>query len=237
MTRERGPLRRVQRRWKDGWIADPDSPEARLAKTIDMLLFDHGLLRKAWRNEHQVDEGVWRSAQPDPAMIRRLAGQGIKAIVNLRGATEWGSYFLEREACRAAGIELVDFKLNSRKLPGRDELLALDALFDRLPKPFLMHCKSGADRAGFAAALYLLLRRDLPVEEAKRQLSWRYLHLRGAATGVLHFLLDRYAEDTAAEPMRFRDWVERRYDPEALTGAYAADPVASFLVDRVLRRE
>ena len=181
-----------------------------------MLLFDHGLLRKAWRNEHEIDAGVWRSSQPDPGMIRRLAAQGFKAIVNLRGATEWGSYFLEREACRAAGIELVDFKLNSRKLPSREELLALDALFERLPRPFLMHCKSGADRAGFAAALYLLLRNDLPVEEARRQLSWRYLHLRGAATGVLHFLLDRYAADSAAEPMRFRDWVERRYDPAAL---------------------
>ena len=161
MTRERGPLRRLQRRWKDGWIADPDGPGARRSKTIDMLLFDHGLLRKAWRNQHEVAPGVWRSSQPDPGMIRRLAAQGVKAIVNLRGATEWGSYFLEREACRAAGIELVDFKLNSRKLPSRDALLALDALFGRLPKPFLMHCKSGADRAGFAAALYLLLRSDM----------------------------------------------------------------------------
>ena len=167
VTRERGPLRRLQRRWKDGWIADPDGPGARRSKTIDMLLFDHGLLRKAWRNEHEVAPGVWRSSQPDPGMIRRLAAQGVKAIVNLRGATEWGSYFLEREACRAAGIELVDFKLNSRKLPSREELLALDALFERLPKPFLMHCKSGADRAGFAAALYLLLRGDMPVEEAQ----------------------------------------------------------------------
>ena len=181
-----------------------------------MLLFDHGLLRKAWRNEHEVDAGVWRSSQPDPGMIRRLAAQGFRAIVNLRGATEWGSYFLEREACRAAGIELVDFKLNSRKLPSREQLRELDALFARLPRPFLMHCKSGADRAGFAAALYLLLRNDLPAEEARRQLSWRYLHLRGAATGVLHFLLDRYAADRAVEPMRFREWVERRYDPAAL---------------------
>ena len=81
------------------------------------------------------------------------------------------------------------------------------------------------------------MRKDLPVEEARRQLSWRYLHLRGAATGVLHFLLERYAADSAAEPMRFRDWVERRYDPAALEAEYEADPAASFLVDRVLRRE
>ena len=123
-----------------------------------MLVFDHGMLRKLWRNEHEVEGGVWRSSQPDPGMVRRLAGRGFKAILNLRGATEYGSYLLEREACRAAGIELVDFKLTSRSLPSREEILALDAIFARLPRPFLMHCKSGADRAGFAAALYLLLR-------------------------------------------------------------------------------
>jgi protein tyrosine/serine phosphatase len=237
MTRRRGAIRRWQRRWKDGWIGDIDAPGARRNATIDMLVFDHGLLRKVWRNEHEIAPGVWRSNQPDPAMIRRLAGQGVKAILNLRGATEYGSYLLEREACKMAGIELVDFKLTSRALPSREDVLALDALFARLPRPFLMHCKSGADRAGFAAALYLLLRGELPAEEAGRQLSWRYLHLRSAATGVLHFLLERYAADSAREPMSFRDWIERRYDPEALTAAYKGSAAADFLVDRVLRRE
>ena len=145
---KRGPLSRWQRRWKDGWVGDLDAAGARRNAAIDMLVFDHGLLRKVWRNEHEVDGGVWRSSQPDPGMVRRLAGQGFKAILNLRGATEYGSYLLEREACRAAGIELVDFKLTSRALPSREEILALDAIFARLPRPFLMHCKSGADRAG-----------------------------------------------------------------------------------------
>ena len=151
-------------------------------------------------------------------MIRRLAGQGFRAVLNLRGATEYGSYLLEREACRAAGMELADFKLTSRSLPSREEILALDALFERLPRPFLMHCKSGADRAGFAAALYLLLRRDIGREEAKRQLSWRYLHLRSAATGVLHFLLERFEKDTADAPMPFREWVETALRPGGADG-------------------
>jgi protein tyrosine/serine phosphatase len=170
-------------------------------------------------------------------MIRRLAAQGVKAILNLRGETQWGSYLLEREACRAAGIELVDFKLSSRKLPSRAEMLALDRIFERLPRPFLMHCKSGADRAGFAAALYLMLRRQTPVAVAQEQLSWRYLHLRSGATGVLHFLLQRYAADSAETPMPFRDWVATRYDPDALMAEYQGDGVADFVLDKVLRRE
>ncbi|HET9067320.1 MAG TPA: sulfur transferase domain-containing protein, partial [Amaricoccus sp.] len=214
-----------------------DAPGARRNAAIDMLVFDHGLLRKAWRNQHEVDGGVWRSSQPDPAMVRRLAGQGFRAILNLRGATEYGSYLLEREAALAAGIELVDFKLSSRVLPTREEILALDAAFERLPRPFLMHCKSGADRAGFAAALYLLLRKGASPEEAAGQLHWRFLHVRGAATGVLHFLIERYAADAAREPMSFREWVETRYDRDALMAEYRSSGTADLLVDKVLRRE
>ena len=100
-----------------------------------------------------------------------------------------------------------------------------------------MHCKSGADRAGFAAALYLMLQRGMSAEEAQGQLSWRYLHLRGAATGVLHFLLERYAAENAAAPIGFREWVETRYDPEALMAEYRSGAAADFVVDQVLRRE
>jgi protein tyrosine/serine phosphatase len=235
--KRRGPLGRRLRRWKDAWVGDLDRPGARRNAAIDMLVFDHGLLRKVWRNEHEVEGGVWRSSQPDPGMVRRLGSQGFRAILNLRGETEYGSYLLEREACRAAGIELVDFKLSSRVLPGREEILTLDGIFGRLPRPFLMHCKSGADRAGFAAALYLLLRKGATPEEAQAQLSWRYLHVRGAATGVLHFLIGRYAADAAREPMSFREWVERRYDPEALMAEYRGGAAAGFVVDRVLGRE
>ena len=238
MSRRQGAVRRWQRRWKDGWVAAGlDAPGGRRNATIDMLVFDHGLLRKAWPNEHRVAEGVIRSNQPDPARIHRLARQGVKAVLNLRGATEYGSYLLEREACAAAGIELVDFKLSSRTLPTRAEILALDALFARLPKPFLLHCKSGADRAGFAAALYLLLRGGASVDEARDQLSWRYLHVRSAATGVLHAMLDRYAADTAEAAVPFRTWVEERYDPAALTAAYKSSAVSDIVVDRVLGRE
>lgn len=234
----KGAIRRWQRRWKDRWVAGGlDAPGGRRNATIDMLVFDHGLLRKVWPNEHAVADGVIRSNQPDPSRIRRLAGAGVRAILNLRGATEYGSYLLEREACAAAGIALVDFKLSSRTLPTRDEVLALDDLFARLPRPFLLHCKSGADRAGFAAALYLLLREGATVAEAKEQLSWRYLHLRSGPTGILHFMLDRYAADTAHAPIAFRDWIATRYDPDALTAEYRSGAVSDFVVDRVLRRE
>lgn len=235
--RPKGLIRRWQRRWKDSWSGRLDSPRARRDATIDMLVFDHGLVRTLWRNEAEVAPGVWRSNQPDPRAIRRLAARGLRAILNLRGATEYGSYLLEVDACRTAGIELVDVKFSSRTLPSREDILALDALFARLPKPFLMHCKSGADRSGFAAALYLLLREGADPETALRQLSWRFLHLGGGRAGVMRFMIERYAADNAREPMSFRDWVETRYDPAALAAAYRPGRIASLVADRMLRRE
>ena len=47
MGRRGGALKRWQRRWKDGWVGDLDAPGARRNAAIDMLVFDHGLLRKA----------------------------------------------------------------------------------------------------------------------------------------------------------------------------------------------
>ena len=54
---------------------------------------------------------------------------------------------------------------------------------------------------------------------------------------MLHFLLERYGADSAAEPMGFREWVETRYDPEALMAEYRSGGAADLLVDKVLRRE
>lgn len=216
--RSRGPVATLVRRWKDGWIADLEAPGARRAAAIDMLVFDHGLIRKVWRNEAEVAPGVWRSNQPDPAAIRRLKARGFRAVLNLRGRTEWGSYLLEREACRDAGIVLHDIKLAARRLPGREELIELDRLFATLPRPFLLHCKSGADRAGLASAVFLLTRGGT-VAEAQAQLHWRHLHWRVGRTAMLGELLRVYAARAAETGVGFRDWVDRDYRPEAIVAA------------------
>ncbi|MFO1104709.1 MAG: sulfur transferase domain-containing protein [Amaricoccus sp.] len=235
-ARQQRGWRGWQRRWKDRWLA-AGGEEARRGAMIDMLVFDHGILRLAWRNFHEIDPGVWRGSQPDPATIRKLAARGFATILNLRGETEWGSYLLERETCREVGIRLIDVKLNSRSLPQVETILGLDAIFAEAARPMLIHCKSGSDRAGFAAALYLLLRTDARVEQARAQLSWRYLHLRSGGTGVLGYMLDAYAAEAARAPIRFRDWLTTRYDREALQAAYRSGAVAGFVTDQLLGRE
>ena len=50
-----------------------------------------------------------------------------------------------------------------------------------------MHCKSGADRAGLMSALYLILNQNVPVDKAKDQLSFKYLHLKHAGHDIKKF--------------------------------------------------
>jgi len=131
-------------------------PMGRVRAWLDMVFVDHGFLRLGYRHWKQVAPGVFRSNQPAPFQVRRAARFGIRTIVNLRGANDSGHYHLEVEACRAAGIDLVDYPIKSRRVPSRQMALDAAALFERVQYPILMHCKSGIDRSGLMGAVYLL---------------------------------------------------------------------------------
>jgi len=202
-----------------------------------MLLIDHGIFRLAYLNKHCLGNRAWRSAQPAPHDLRALARRGLRTIINLRGERLCGSYWLERAFCERHGIALVNFQTRSRAALTRAELHAAHDLFERIEYPMLMHCKSGADRAGLMSALYLFLKEGVPLEVAKQQLALRYGHVRHADTGILDYFLERYIEDNRANPMPFLEWVDKVYDPEDLKRAFAAKGWANRLVNGMLRRE
>jgi len=210
----------------------------RAAAWANMLLVDHGVFRLAYLNLHRVSGKLWRSAQPTPGQIDRLAREsGLRTVVFLRGGREHGSWPLQREACERLGLQLVDLVVRSRGAPERETILRAKAVFDEIAYPALIHCKSGADRAGFVAALYLLLHEGRPLEEAARQLHWRFGHFRFAKTGILDAFLIRYQVEGQARGMAFIDWVRDVYDPEALEREFRPGFLSSLMADRVLRRE
>jgi protein tyrosine/serine phosphatase len=204
---------------------------------LDLSLVDHGFIRSIYSNTHRVTPDLWRSSQPAPYQLRRFAGAGIRTVVNLRGASDTGSYRLEAAACERYGLTLVDLSINSRDTPSKEKLHRAQALFEDIAYPALLHCKSGADRAGLMSALYLMLREGRPVQEALRQLSLRFGHIRQARTGILDFFLEQYRDYAAATPIPFMDWVDRVYEPAAVRHAFHSRGWANLLVDRVLRHE
>jgi len=215
-----------------------EGPAARLSAWANMLLVDHGIFRLAYLNRHRVGQGaLWRSAQPSPLDLARFRREGVRTIVSLRGGREHGSWPLQREACHRHGLKLVEFVLRSREAPSKETILSARDFFAALDYPAVMHCKSGADRAGLAATLYLILHEGRPVREAVGQLSARYGHFRFAKTGILDAFFARYLAEGEPEGLNFLTWVETRYDPEALKRDFRPGFWSDLVVDRVIRRE
>lgn len=221
----------------DRWRRKLTSPRDRRAAWLDMVFKDHAFFRMAYLNRHEIAPGVFRSAQPLPYQIAAMAQRGLKTVVNLRGGQSYGSLPLEVEACDQHGVRFETFVLRSRAIPSVEDIRAAKALFDRIEKPVLFHCKSGADRAGMMSALYLALAEGRPVTQARRQLSLRYGHFSRGPTGVLDAFFDAYEADQPDGEMPLMEWVETRYDQAAITAAFRAGAMETFLTETVLRRE
>lgn len=130
-------------------------------------------------NFHAILPGqAYRSAQPSAQNLERWAGQaGIRSVINLRGAhqgTPW--YDAEIAASQKLGIAHFDFGMSAGRRLSDEDAETLIAHLRDAPKPVLIHCKSGADRTGLAAALYLAqLGKGEGLAEA--QISIRYGHI------------------------------------------------------------
>lgn len=217
-----------------GWVKRLFGP---VALHLDMLFVDHGFIRAIYLNRHKLDEHAMRAAQPTPGQIKRLARRGIKTIVNLRGHRECGSYWLEQKACEDAGIAFVTYRVRSRAAPTREEIHGAIDLFREIEYPMLMHCKSGADRAGLMSVLYLYLHRGLPIEMAMRQLSLRFGHVKQAQTGVLDYFFEQYIAYNKKTPIDFLEWVDTVYDADQVKADFRSNSYADTLVNGILRRE
>lgn len=214
------------------------TPEGRRRAERDLIWADHGFLRARFSNFHWIEPGVMaRANQPSPQAVARYAALGIKTILNLRGPSDTGYYALERDACARHGIAMVDARMHSREPPSRDQVRRAKEIFDSIAYPALMHCKSGADRAGVMAVLYKHLKMGMPIEQAMEQLSLRYLHVKQGKTGMIDFFFQTYLEETEASRKPFMAWVEQDYDQKRVKDAFMGEWWANILVDKILRRE
>ena len=182
---------------------------------LDLILIDHGFFRIWWHNLHEIRPGVWRCNQPSPKRIKKAAAMGIRTIINLRGMRDDGVGKLERQACDEYGLTLIDLKFFSRNVPDKQTIHAAKAVFETAQYPILMHCKSGADRAGIASAVYLLLMENVRADEAAKQLSFKYFHIRHTRTGLLDAFIESFAE-AEKNGQTFLDWVDNTLDAESV---------------------
>jgi uncharacterized protein (TIGR01244 family) len=131
-------------------------------------------------NFHETVPGeLYRSAQLSPDDLTRYVKQyGIRTVINLRGANEkqvW--YVREVEAAKASGVQHMDFRMSSHRDLTQDQASALIDMMRNAPKPILIHCRSGSDRTGLAAALYIAAVKKGTEFNSEWQMSLFYGHI------------------------------------------------------------
>jgi tyrosine-protein phosphatase SIW14 len=100
-------------------------------------------------NFHQVNEHVYRGAQPHGEGFAGLAKLGIKTVIDLRGERS------EQTAVESSGMRYVRLPWSGYKAPDNSQIATvLGLLNDNSAWPVFVHCRRGADRTGTAIACY-----------------------------------------------------------------------------------
>ena len=219
------------------FTGDLTSWRGRTLAWSDSLFVDHAVFRLVWDNLAEIVPGrLYRSNHPTPGRLaaakRRL---GLQTLINLRGHRQCGSDALSRAAAQRLGLVHQDMAFESRGAPHRDRILRFADLYAGLRMPALMHCKSGADRAGLAAGLAILLEGGRSAQ-ALQQLHWRFGHFSRSRTGILDAFFHLYAREAEGRTP-FLDWVSHGYEEAKLRAGFSASGLSTFINDSVLQRE
>jgi len=217
---------------------DLSTPKGRAGTYLDYLWKDHAYLRLGFSNAHWISDELVRTNQPWPHQLAEWKKRGIKTVINLRGGFDASFHALEKDACERLGLKLVDFTITSREVPSRARVHGAKALFETIEYPALMHCKSGADRAGIMSVFYMHFRKGLPIREAMDQLHIRYLHVKQGKTGVLDYTFERYLAEGEPKGQTFLEWVDSdAYDEAAIKADFRAQMWGRLLTEGILKRE
>jgi protein tyrosine phosphatase (PTP) superfamily phosphohydrolase (DUF442 family) len=183
-----------------------------------------GLGRNILNNYRVVLPGrVFRSGQLSRADLEaRITQCGLRAVLNLRGANpdeEW--YQEECDVAGQSGVRHYDLPTDSQYPPSAAELREIIAVLDACERPLLIHCESGIDRSGLAAAVAVLLGDGGSLEMARQQLGVGLLRLldrpstdrQRAFVGLYESWLARQGQRHSVG--QFREWALHIYSRPA----------------------
>jgi uncharacterized protein (TIGR01244 family) len=139
-------------------------------------------------NFHQINEHVYRGAQPTDLGFQSLAKLGVKTVIDLREADDRSAH--ERNSVEAAGMRYVSIPFRGMSAPSPADVAKVLALFDDASAgPVFVHCRRGADRTGTVVACYRISHdgwnNQQALQEAKQDgMSWTEMAMHNY---VLHY--------------------------------------------------
>jgi uncharacterized protein (TIGR01244 family) len=116
-------------------------------------------------NTKQIDDELSVAmGQPTVEQLQQAATEGFKSVLNLRSPQEEGFVSDEQQQAEAVGLKYVNLPV---KPDGMNDELTNRVLqeIERLPKPALIHCKSGM-RSGLMTLMSVATDRGMTASEA-----------------------------------------------------------------------
>ena len=107
-------------------------------------------------NFHQVDQNLYRGAQPSDEGLKNLAGLGVKTIIDLRHGEDHAG--MEQKEAEQLGLRYVNVPMEGLTAPTDKQIADLMAVLNAADQgPVFVHCREGKDRTGTVVACYRIL--------------------------------------------------------------------------------
>ena len=122
------------------------------------------IVRKGCRNLHQVDDNLYRGAQPTVEGFHELKKLGIKTVVNLRRGNT------DRQGIKETKLAYVQIPTKHYDATAEELILFLKIATDEKHTPVFVHCRSGANRTGMMVAIYRVAVNGWTKQEALKEM-------------------------------------------------------------------
>lgn len=111
--------------------------------------------------------GIITGGQPSLADLQKLKAQGVKNIINLRGAGEFTGYDEAKEA-KALGLNYISLEIAGAAGVSIENTKKFDKILSQLDGSTLVHCAS-SNRVGALFAIRSALIQGNPVDQALQE--------------------------------------------------------------------
>lgn len=144
-------------------------------------------------NFHQVNNKLYRGAQPKTGGLQELAKLGIKTVVNLRGKGE--GVLKEEEEARGKGLRYFSVPMERAGRPRDADIERVLSIINTPEyQPVFVHCQQGADRTGTVIAVYRIAYDGWTSKEAKAEANRYGMH--PWEIGMKNYIHDFYLRHT-----------------------------------------
>jgi uncharacterized protein (TIGR01244 family) len=162
----------------DSPFQTPTSPTAQFTKMIIKV-----------KNFGQMDENLYRGAQPKQGDYKDLAALGIKTIIDLRDDPT--SY--EKREAEAAGMHYVNIPMSDKDRPKNEQIASFFTIAnDAANWPLYVHCVGGRHRTGLIGALYRYNKYGWDYDTVYREMKNYDYYSRWGHGAIKDYVLDYY---------------------------------------------